>query len=177
MVAGVSADTVFGGAGNDTIFGGLTSNFGFSQGVASLNFSLDRSDVLFGDAGDDLLDGAGGNDTLVGGAGGDTLIGGVGVDILTGGPGADIFRFGGIGGGPVPDTGVGQGNRDIITDFREGDDRIDLTFLSFGGPATWSSEREDGDTIVRVTTAGPEPRVGEIELLGVHLLGDGDFIV
>jgi Ca2+-binding RTX toxin-like protein len=97
------------------------------------------------------------------------------VDVLTGDAGADIFKFGGTGGGPVPDTGTGPGNRDIITDFQEGRDHIDLTFLFSRVPATWSSELEDGNTIVHITTGAST--TGEIELLGVHHLTTQDFIV
>jgi Ca2+-binding RTX toxin-like protein len=78
-----------------------------------------------------VLDGAGGDDTLLGGAGDDTLIGSIGADLLVGGPGHDTFLFGrqlGIFGGP--DSGVGPGNRDLILDFHQGVDVIDLSRLT-----------------------------------------------
>jgi ELWxxDGT repeat protein len=175
VFAGIGADTVFGGPGNDTIYGGFQSSFGLSQGPGSLNNSADQGDLLFGGRGNDLLDGGGGKDTLYGGAGDDTLVGGPpGGDVLTGAPGADTFVFGSPSGGPQVDTGVGPGNRDIITDFQEGKDHIDLTGLNFGGPATWTSDIEDGNTIVHITTAVGS--TGEIELLGVHHLTASDFL-
>lgn len=179
VVAGLGADVVFGGPGNDTLRGGIGSSFGdFLEGGASANFTLDRNDVLSGARGDDVLDGAAGSDTLDGGRGNDTLIGGPGADILLGGPGADVFAFGrsfGLFGGP--DSGVGDGNRDIILDFRQDQDRIDLSrldsfigrlpgdgpgFLFLGEADFVASDavqvraiRIEGNTVIQI--AGPDP--------------------
>lgn len=179
VYAGVGADTVLGGAGDDTVFGGFQSSFGPSQGPATLNVTLDKGDALSGGAGDDLLDGAGGNDTLEGGSGDDTLVGGPGTDIMSGSPGADTFVFGPIGTGFAADTGIGEGSRDVITDFRSGQDRIDLSrYALFGAQVTWSSVPEDGDTILRFArTTAPELTVGEIELTGIHHLTGKDIIL
>jgi len=68
-----------------------------------------------GTAGDDLLLGYAGADTLEGAAGDDVLIAGTGADRLTGGAGADVFVF------------RADGQRDLITDFQPGLDRIDLS--------------------------------------------------
>ena len=70
--------------------------------------------MLWGQAGNDDLDGEAGDDRLFGGVGRDTLDGGRGNDVLTGGTGIDIFEF---------ERGDG---RDIITDFQNGEDRIDI---------------------------------------------------
>jgi Ca2+-binding RTX toxin-like protein len=84
------------------------------------------ADLLDGGAGNDRLSGRGGNDVLMGqaghdalsgGAGSDRLIGGSGDDVLTGGTGADVFSFRSAFG------------FDQVTDFQDGLDRIDLTFL------------------------------------------------
>ncbi|MCA3955771.1 VWA domain-containing protein [Vibrio vulnificus] len=72
--------------------------------------------------GNDTLDGGLGNDILYGQGGNDILIGGLGDDILTGGDGADIFKF-------VDQTGLRDGERDTITDFTAGEDKIDLSDL------------------------------------------------
>ncbi|MBR1302288.1 M10 family metallopeptidase C-terminal domain-containing protein, partial [Bradyrhizobium sp. AUGA SZCCT0042] len=79
------------------------------------------NDSITGNAIANTLYGGGGNDTLIGGAGSDTLIGGGGVDILIGGVGADkfVFAFG--------DSVAARGQRDCITDFETGVDRIDLS--------------------------------------------------
>jgi hypothetical protein len=86
-------------------------------------------DSLDGGAGKDSLDGGAGADTLTGGAGNDTLTGGTGGDTLTGGAGNDIFVY----------TNPNQSNRltltenvtfDTITDFTQGQDKIQLTGLT-----------------------------------------------
>jgi hypothetical protein len=134
--AGLGADTVRGGAGDDRIFGGIgQSDSTFLEGGAGENLVSDRADLLRGGRGDDRLDGAAGADTLRGGAGNDTLLGGPGVDLLAGGAGGDSFAFGFF----IflnPDTGVGEGARDVVADFEPGADRIDLSLyrdpLPFG---------------------------------------------
>ena len=71
-------------------------------------------DVLFGGFGNDRLYGEEGRDVLSGGLGNDWLRGGSGNDRLTGGAGKDKFSI---------DTGSG---RDIITDYKSGEDKIEL---------------------------------------------------
>ena len=107
-------DIAHSGAGDDYVYG--------EKGI----------DVIFGSAGNDYLDGGQGNDglrggtgddTLKGGAGEDILIGGLGNDILTGGSDDDIFKFVDQG------SGVRHGEKDTITDFTKGDDKIDISDL------------------------------------------------
>jgi Ca2+-binding RTX toxin-like protein len=92
-----------------------------------------EQDVLDGSWGNDTLNGLGGNDRLIGGIGNDTLnggdgkdvlIGGEGRDTLTGGADADVFRFEKTG-----DSSKLSSLRDIITDFKAGEDRIDLSAI------------------------------------------------
>ncbi|MFL0787749.1 MAG: hypothetical protein AB8A67_06540, partial [Prochlorococcus sp.] len=71
-------------------------------------------DKLFGDSGNDKLSGGTGNDKLYGGSGNDYLNGGTGSDTMHGGSGRDTFRV---------IKGVGW---DTITDFTDGQDRIQL---------------------------------------------------
>jgi Ca2+-binding RTX toxin-like protein len=141
-------DILSGDAGNDSIWGGQGDDIGFGG---------DGNDVLFGQGGDDIMVGDGGNDLIYGGTGNDYLLGGEGKDILWGNEGKDILN-GGLGqdwlyGGTGDDrldggsdnnflTG-GQGQdqfvyrsgsgRDTITDFRPGQDQIDLTSFGFLG--------------------------------------------
>ncbi len=126
--AGFGSDTVFGEAGDDTIFGYGAAGVSPSGNAGII--AADGPDLLFGGPGRDLLRGGGGGDLLDGGSGEDTLIGGTGVDTLIGGVGRDAFVFGrGLEPGASsfsPDTGVGPGNRDLVLDFHEGRDRIDL---------------------------------------------------
>jgi len=72
-------------------------------------------DTITGTSGDDTIFGHGMNDILDGGAGNDRLVDGRGRDTLTGGTGADIFEF------------IADGQRDWITDFEIGVDRLDLS--------------------------------------------------
>ncbi len=88
-------------------------------------FGNDGNDILTGGAGNDLLNGGSGNDTLVGGAGNDTLIGGLGKDVMTGSAGKNVFVF-----VSAKDSSVDKAGRDVITDFKSGQDKIDLSALS-----------------------------------------------
>jgi Ca2+-binding RTX toxin-like protein len=119
-------DTIRGGAGEDSIDGG-DDNDTIRGGAGDDDIQGGSGeDNIRGGAGDDTIDGGLGRDTLRGGAGNDTLngfhqwdvlIGGKGDDVLTGGFGNDTFVFG-------PHDG-----HDRITDFVNGQDRIDLSAL------------------------------------------------
>lgn len=93
-----------GGAGGDVIFGSGASN------------------LLDGGANNDNLFGYGANDTLIGGAGQDMLFGGAGMDRLIGGTEADRFFY-----EAVTDSGLTDLTRDVIMDFQDGVDTIDLS--------------------------------------------------
>lgn len=139
-----AAETHDGKAGNDTVSyadatKGLTaslaspaSNTGWAAGdkyVSIENLTGTKyNDVLTGDSKDNILTGGAGNDKLSGGAGNDTLIGGTGQDILTGGAGNDKFVF-----NSVAEMGKTPGTRDIITDFTQGQDKIDLHSINANG--------------------------------------------
>nr|WP_279381322.1 type I secretion C-terminal target domain-containing protein [Vibrio cholerae] len=112
-------DQLFGGEGNDILFG---------QG---------GNDRLDGGVGKDTLYGGSGNDTLIGGEGNDILIGGLGNDILTGGSGEDIFKW---------VDGDLDGSRDRITDFKIGEDKIDLSDL-FSDPTNTLDDLLKSETI------------------------------
>lgn len=155
------ADLLWGGSGDDTLYGD-----GYAPGVSGNGQGPTRY--------------IGGDDTLRGGRGDDWLSGGHGADVLVGGRGADVFSFG----SHVPydavvvtpdvfvlDTGVGEGARDVIRDFAQGEDRIDLSLLlnfayrhldvdesyEFIGDAAFTGERaqvryvvEGGRTVVQL---------------------------
>ena len=78
------------------------------------------NDQLVGGLGDDVLAGDNGDDLMFGRRGADTLIGGAGDDAMTGGLGTDTFVF-------SKDSGS-----DIVVDFRDGRDFLDLS--DFGLP-------------------------------------------
>lgn len=111
-------------------------------------------DFLSGGNGEDLINGGDGNDTLFGDNGNDTLTGGLGADMLIGGAGADIFRYASASESLAPD-------RDWITGFKQGTDKIGLTGLGLvwtGGPATngvWY-EKISGIDYVKANVSGAD---------------------
>jgi Ca2+-binding RTX toxin-like protein len=117
-----------------------------------------RADVLQGTAANDDIEGHGGNDRLFGGAGNDTLDGGRGNDVLTGGAGADLFEF---------DRGDG---RDTITDFRNGEDRIEIDDLN--GAAIQSlinGARQVGNDVVITISSGSSITLQNFQLADLDL--------
>ncbi|CAN5468848.1 hypothetical protein BH10PSE7_BH10PSE7_14230 [soil metagenome] len=139
---------------------------------------------LEGFAGDDTITGAAGDDTILAGNGADLVKGGTGEDEMTGGDGADIFAF-----FALAESDPDSGSSDLITDFTQGTDRIDLTGigvpLSFIGTSGFSApgqiryhpHAEDGWTTLAVNTIGngnPEMR---IRLDGVLDLTEADFVL
>ena len=121
------------------------------------------NDRLRGGDGSDNLWGRGGNDSLTGGAGADTLAGGAGNDSLQGGDGSDTFVF-----------RAGEDGVDIITDFTNGEDRIDLS--DFSG-LSFSDLVKSGDpdsSAIDLTGRGG----GRIKLRGLDVadLDPSDFL-
>lgn len=138
---GAGADTLISGAGSDTLIGGS----GF--------------DTLIGGRGQDTLSGNRGRDVLQGGEGDDRLDGGRGQDTLTGGAGADVFIFDAI-----------EKGRDVITDFEDGQDLIQISGLGYEDLSF--AETESG---VCITSAHMS---GQITLEGLSLaaLDASDFL-
>jgi len=157
---GDGADFINGGAGIDTVNynGGFYSPYGLigvtvnlqtgtgsgadAEGdtivnVENVNGSY-YADTITGNDQDNTLDGGAGDDVLFGGAGNDVLIGGWNWtenptygDIMTGGTGSDRFVFETDVGGPNNDNHSPAHDRDYITDFTQGEDKIDLTSMNF----------------------------------------------
>ena len=69
-------------------------------------------DTILGGAGNDSIYGGNENDKLQGDAGNDTLNGGAGNDTLTGSAGSDVFVY--------------ESGNDIITDYKVGEDKIQM---------------------------------------------------
>ena len=80
--------------------------------------------VIIGNVAANTLMGAGGADALNGGGGNDRLGGGAGRDTLTGGAGADTFDF-----NAVTDSGATRVTWDVIKDFVNGQDKIDVSAI------------------------------------------------
>ncbi|WP_238364894.1 calcium-binding protein [Mesobacterium pallidum] len=145
---GAGSDSIYAGEGNDTVTsqGGSDVIYGYTgDDVIDASFG---SDLAFGGDGNDLVDGGGGSDTLYGGDGDDTVLGDRGQDILRGGDGDDMLDggterdelLGGRGndtltGGSQADTFVFDfdGGHDVVTDFTDGVDLIDVSALAFTG--------------------------------------------
>ncbi|WP_343349847.1 retention module-containing protein [Pseudomonas sediminis] len=150
------------------------------MGNEALNDTLlgsDGSDVLLGLGGNDTLHGLGGNDRLEGGDGNDTLIGGKGNDILIGGAGNDTFVW------TADDRG---GNyHDIVKDFGNGEDKLDLSQLLQGVTDPGSADvltqylsfdfvREPGSTVINIASAGSGAPVDQTITLENTILSGGN---
>lgn len=105
LIAEAVGDLLLGLAGNDRLVGNTGSDL--------LNGGM-GNDRLRGLVGNDIMTGMDGNDRLLAGKGDDVLFGGVGVDTLVTGTGRDLVVL-----------GLGLG-REIIRDFRAGQDRLGL---------------------------------------------------
>ena len=148
----------------------------------------DGNDIISGGDGNDRLFGAAGDDRLVGSSGDDILAGGDGEDKLTGSSGRDIFVF--------TDTEIGTtrlGEHDTITDFKQGEDKIDISALydggMFGGVHSGSATQaanatgykvyfftENGKTWIMGDTNGVAGAEFAIELSGSYKLKGADFV-
>jgi Ca2+-binding RTX toxin-like protein len=154
LLGGVGNDVLNGGIGADTMIGGLgddsyyvdneldvvteeadagtdtvrsTVSYGLGDNIEKLILTGEAANsgngnvlnnTLYGNSEANSLSGLEGDDRLYGNAGDDTLLGGAGNDILNGGAGADIFVF---------NTALdATANRDRISDFESGIDKIEL---------------------------------------------------
>ena len=104
---------VIAGNGNDYITGNSYGNILDGMG---------GNDEIYGNGGNDRIYGNWGNDSIYGGDGNDRLIGSRGSDKLEGGIGYDVFVF-------SPDDGYGLEIYDVVVDFTDGFDTIDLSGL------------------------------------------------
>ena len=173
-------DQLFGGAHDDTIAGGDGLDTLHGDDGEDTIYGGDGNDFLYGGDDADDLHGGDGADTIAGGSGADKIHGDRGLDTLTGNGGADDFVF------DDGDSGVGAGDRDVITDFVTGTDDLDLSSfgnLDFIGQDTFDAPDQvrfihsGGNTIVRINTVGNTGAEMEIELSGVINLNAGDFIL
>ncbi|MCP5073640.1 MAG: hypothetical protein GY947_10155 [Rhodobacteraceae bacterium] len=117
-------DTVYGDAGDDTLDGGTGNDTIYGNAGNDQIWGGADNDRLKGGSGSDDLFGGADNDKLIGGSGGDQLTGGAGRDVLKGGYDADVFHFISTG-----DSGTSGATRDLINDFAQGVDSIDLSLI------------------------------------------------
>jgi len=192
-------DTVNGSSGSDTIYGDGGDDRLHGNGGNDMLVGGDGADTLFGDAGNDTLVGGDGADTLSGGSGRDILAGGAGRDVMTGGSDRDMFDI-----NSVKETGKTASTRDVITDFKTGEDKLDLSTIDAssrstgdqafrfvskpGGPFSGAAgelrffqEDRSGTandrTIVHGDVNGDRIADFQIELSGLKTLTAGDFLL
>ena len=157
------ADRLIGTAGRDDMDGrGGDDEMRGGAGADDMDGGA-GNDSLWGEAGRDDMDGGRGNDRLVGGAGHDTLDGGRGNDVLTGGEGADRFEF------------ARSDGRDIITDFTNGIDRIELDgFTARELGRILASATQQGQDVVLTLSATASLTLQDVQL---SMLDRSDFLL
>ncbi len=168
--SGYSSDTVSGienvttSSGHDEIYGSNIGNILRADFGNDEVYGRDGNDFLYGENGNDRLDGGRHNDALFGGIGNDRLNGNDGDDILTGGEDADIFVF---------ITDRDDNDRDIVTDFEVGVDRLDLddTIIDDFGEYRDRATQVGANTVI-------DTGDGTITLEGINMLDltNADFI-
>ncbi len=159
-------DWFFGGAGNDIMLGGNGHDDMDGEGgndILRMGAGDDTAegragqDIIHGSAGFDVLNGGTSSDTLFGGTGDDTIDGGAGTDRINGGAGNDRLT-----GGKQADTFVFHRDAgfDVITDFVNGEDRIDLRDFGISIPsynavvAPALSDAGGGETLLDLSAIG-----------------------
>ncbi|WP_436151933.1 calcium-binding protein [Bosea sp. LjRoot90] len=195
-------DLIYGGNGNDVVLGG-----GIAYGEAGNDtlYGSDERDIMSGGDGNDTLNGGNGADFLLGGAGSDTihsggdnsgnffytdeLQGDGGKDFLYGDLGRDVFVY-----WNVSDSAPGAAARDVIYNFTQGADDIQLAIdanantaeqedFAFIGRDAFSGEAgqlryeiSNGSTFVSGDVNGDSLADFEIELVGEINLTASDFM-
>ncbi|HVR66437.1 MAG TPA: cadherin-like domain-containing protein, partial [Verrucomicrobiae bacterium] len=162
LIGGRLGDLVFGGSGNDLLdveangqnrHSGNGADALYGDGYESFADLLSGKtvtapgndtirggsggDIIFGDngnggpaGGNDLIEGGRGTDLLFGEGGNDTIVGGRGFDIMDGGAGADVFVY------TNAEDSRGR-SADLIRNFVQGQDKIDLTGVLGGATVNW----------------------------------------
>ena len=126
----IDSDTVTGSAADEILLGTNGDDHLSGKGGHDVLRGFDGDDHIEGGGGSDLLLGNKGADILSGGQGADRLEGGTGNDILSGGLGPDRM----IGGGGADRFRIveADGKIDVIEDFGNGNDVLDLSSLLTG---------------------------------------------
>ncbi|WP_417584889.1 M10 family metallopeptidase C-terminal domain-containing protein [Pelagibacterium sp.] len=122
-------DTYIGGSGSDVldlsrISADVTVNANSATSTQTGTDSLRSIENIIGGSGNDTIIGSGAANMISGGRGNDVLDGRGGKDVLVGGEGSDVFVFRNIAHSRPDSLG-----RDVITDFTQGEDVIDLSII------------------------------------------------
>lgn len=146
LIGASQSDTMLGGDGLDTLRG--------AGGEDDLRGGA-GNDVIWGGSDDDVLSGGNGKDTLLGNLGDDSLLGGGGIDTLNGGRGDDTLTGGGGADRFVFKRDAGD---DVITDFVDGTDKINLSAYGLSGFSDISTalalQSAGGDVILDLDALG-----------------------
>ena len=190
VVIDLAANIAHGGDAEGDTISGFEEISGSNHGDDLLGSSV-RNFIWAGNEGDEI-EGRGGNDEIYGWGGEDNILGGGGTDFIEGGGGADNMQ-GGAGGDwfsyrGITDSGLAVGERDVILDFKQGDDRISF-FSLFEGEGVFrgtdgfldgviNQVRYSGTsskTIVLVDIDGLNGADLKIDMTGAFTLTAGDF--
>lgn len=123
----------------------------------------DGADDVTTGSGVDNIDSGGGDDKIDAGSGKDIVQGGPGNDLLFGGGGADVFVF-----------GAGSG-ADVIADFEDGIDRIDLSSLGFSNAGDVLKLARQSGKDVEIDFGNGDTLI--IKNIDLSQLSHGDFIL
>ncbi len=161
-------DTIRGNMGDDSIRGGAGDNNLIGDYGDDTIKGHKGNDILEGAQGNDIIKGGKGSDIIDGGEGDDRIFGNLGADTLTGGQGADVFVF--KAGHSTMATW------DVITDFEQGVDLIDIHTLGYESIADFSlitSTLSSGAITTYLFDAESDLKIA---FDGVGALTDADFI-
>ena len=195
LSGGASSDLLDGGTANDTLNGGSGTDFALFGGSTAVvvDLSLANDTAKRGSETDKLISiegaiGSSAGDTFKGDANANWFQGGLGKDTATGGGGRDLYDF-----NAVAESGVGGGNRDVITDFAHLADKIDLMGIdadtavagnqafrwvgtaALTGPGEVGFFTSGGNTIIRGSNDADAATEFESQLNGMRTLTVDDF--
>lgn len=179
--------TQYGSYSSDTIWGLSTGQVTRAGGGNDIVYGNAGNDTIYGDAGDDIIYGGIGNDMIFGGTGNDIISGDGGKDIISTGSGYDLIVF-----NALSDSRPGSTNRDVITEFVRGLDKLSLSaidanpFVSGDQAFSWIGNKAFSGQPGQLTLHGYflEADVNgdkvtdfQVELVGITSLSASDFIL
>ena len=140
LIGGAGADTLIGGAGEDVIdYGGSSAGIRVNLATGAASGGHAEGDRI---AGVEHVIGSEHDDHITGDAGANRLTGGAGDDRLMGGAGSDRFIF-----------ASGNGD-DIIHDFTDGEDLIDLTGFDLTGFSELTMRSDEAGVVIDLSGHG-----------------------
>lgn len=127
----------------------LTGNVNTDDSAHSVKLGTTGADTLKGAGGEDYVYGNAGDDQLFGGGDSDLIRAGEGNDRVDGGAGDD-----GLYGGDGADTYVVSAGSDLLQDFEQGIDRIEIKSPTINSFAQLSITQDIGGALVTVADVG-----------------------